>query len=137
MLKTYMVICAEDASIDTATNKIILYGILDSVMVPHVPAILPRLACVIGLIRDVDDPPIANIKLTVRSGGEAIAQTDVVSAFESNLQNRTVIRIDGLPIMNIGNLIFEVIDSDKNIIGSWTVYLTKATNNLFGDVTAG
>lgn len=113
MLKSSLILCAIGVVIDSRSNNVSVFNILEEISPVNFPAFLPEVAVLNFLERDsLDDQSIVNLTLRLSIGGESLFQQVLSVNFQDKLRNRTVINIGGLPIPRPGKLDFSIIIDD-------------------------
>ena len=106
MIRSTLMICAEEAIVDRVTNSASLINLLEEFSAGGFPALHQKLCVFNILVRDTADPNFIVGVLRARLGDAQIFQGELRFDFEDKLRARHVTRIVGLVIPAAGVLTF-------------------------------
>jgi hypothetical protein len=124
MLKTKYFLCAESAAADIRKNSVSVFHILENVIAPIFPFVIPRICIVASLERTTDEPSIMSLTLLVKLGEAQLFKGPLALNFAHLLQSRTFFEIGGLPVSASGNLNFHLL-RDSEELATWTISIER------------
>lgn len=130
-MRVYLFAICESYSIDAATNKVSVFGILDDVNSASYPTIIPRLSFVAQLHRD-DAPTNPAIELRFRQGAEEVWKRETTLDFGELRRARLVGEIGSLLVKVPGPMDVEIV-YQGNVLSSWQLSMNLIGPN--GEIT--
>lgn len=110
-------------------NTFSAFHILDNLVVPLFPYLLPRVCLLAAFQRAQEDPSMTSLTLVVTLGEVKIYSGPFVVNFAQQLQTRTLFEMGGLPIPSPGKLLFSLgRDADAAVaepLASWSLLIDR------------
>jgi len=117
MLRCRFIACADTALRDVETQQVSLIGILEEIMTPGFPVVLPRLAMYAMFDRDRDDPDNFACTLQLLIGGLTVGSCGFHLAFATALASRALIHVSDIMIPCSGILRAMVMHRSEAVAG--------------------
>ena len=117
-MKVHYICCAQSSSLDSKTNQLSLFHILDEIGGVAFPLVLPSL-CVAALFeREADDDAVQPFILAVSLDATLLASFTMSVDFARSRRNRTVNTIQGLVIPAAGLVTITLLQKSK-VLAEW------------------
>lgn len=132
-------LCADSATVDRTTNRLSIFNVIEQISGPTFPGFFPSLALVLMVRRKKSEPNSVDLKTVGTQDGKKIFELPFTLSFQTHLQARAVLTLQGIPLHKPGVLKFSVMNKNKEI-GSWPIPLIHAgqtTINLPATTSAG
>ncbi len=113
MIESTKVILAEDVCLDSTTNRISAFNLIESISTNTIPSIIPKIAFICFWERKPEDVASIHGIFTVSLNDEKILSHSVIVDFNENLMNRSIYRLNGIMIKKPGKMTFSVILENK------------------------
>lgn len=125
-MELLLLVCAESAIIDSATNRVSLFNILDEFSAPAFPTIMPNFSLVGILTRKAREAQKAAVRLRITLDGQKQPLLDAALKidFQRHLRSRVLTRMQGMPIPAPG-LITVNLRSKKGELGTWNIRVNQ------------
>ncbi|MBA7578945.1 hypothetical protein ES708_20811 [subsurface metagenome] len=104
MIKSNVMLCADNVIRDAETDLISIVGIAEDIIPEGLPLFIPRFMILIFLQRDDSDPSDIKCTLRITLNGDQLLEKTLTIGFKGKKRNRTIINIGGLPIAKQGIL---------------------------------
>lgn len=104
MITPKLILCAEGIVIDSQTNNISAFNILEELSPPVLPAILPRFFVLSVLERDEADSPRLDTHLRITVAEQVIVDQVFTVDFQGTTRARSVFGFGGMPLPQPGSL---------------------------------
>ena len=117
-MKVHYICCAQSSSLDSKTNQLSLFHVLDEIGGAAFPLVLPNL-CVASLFeREPEDGPLQSFNLAVALDGTLLASFTMSVDFSKSRRNRTVNTIQGLSIPATGTVTVSLLQKSR-VLAEW------------------
>lgn len=102
-------ICAQSISIDQLTNRVSIFNVLEQIVVPAFPVIVPELV-LFALIQREDEPVDLDFACSMRitANRNLVAQVNGAVRFAVGPTSRLVFNFAGLPVQAPGEIVFDL-----------------------------
>lgn len=125
MIRLLLCLTAQGITVDSQTNALSLYNILEGVAAESFPVFLQNISYLCLLQKDADDQSTYAATFRVLIDTDELLHQDVQLDFASRLRNRVIIRVPGLVVPRPGNLVFQLTLPDQ-INSEYTVAASLA-----------
>lgn len=105
------------------SNQLSISNIIEELTASNFPAAIHDTCLIIGFERDLSDPPVVPLNISLYNNNELLSEKDFSIDFESSKRNRTLLNIPVLLIAHSGFMKFEV-SSNKKKIGTCTIEIS-------------
>lgn len=123
MLRSKLFLCAESASIDSRSNTISAFHIIEMVNVAGFPAVVPRISVLAVLSREETDAVEANIHLEAFLGVQQLFSGPFPANFVG-LLSKSVVELQGMVLTGPGDLRF-ILKNGEEVLGSWSMMISQ------------
>jgi hypothetical protein len=115
----YIILC-QTSSIDTRTNSLSAFNVIDDLNLTSFPVFFPQLSLVVAFVKEPNEPNICQINLVVSIDDQQLSNV----ALQLNFQGRNHLRLDttmqAFAIPRPGLVSFSVNFDGRNL-GTWKV----------------
>jgi hypothetical protein len=111
-MKLMLICCAEGIAVDTQTNNVTLFNILEEIQPRTFPFAWPSFRVLSVMAREPDDPDEASYLLKIRVGDTEIYSQSVDFTFGEKQRHRQILNFQGMPIPEPGVLRVEALVGD-------------------------
>jgi hypothetical protein len=118
-MEVLLVTCAESAIVDTPSNRLSLFNLVEEIAGASFPGILPSVAFVIVLSRKKSEANRVPLKVTVALNSTILTEVPYTVAFQGKLRVRSILTLQGIPILEPGKLVFTA--KGPSISANWQV----------------
>ena len=124
-MKVHYIACAQSSSLDTKTNQLSLFHLLDEIGGPTFPLVLPSI-CVAALFeREAEDAPTPSFVLAVTLDGKLVASFTLSADFTKSRRSRAVNTIQGLTLPATGALAITVLQKTR-VLAEWRAPVVRS-----------
>ncbi len=124
-MKVHYITCATSSSLDTSSNQLSLFHILDEISGPAFPLFLPSF-CVAALFeREAKDAVVQPFILAISLDGMLIASFSMSVDFSGSRRNRSVNTVRGLTLPTPGLVTIGLLQKTK-ILAAWEAPALKS-----------
>jgi len=117
-VKVQYITCAKSSSVDSKTNQLSLFHVLDEIGAPSFPLHLQSV-CIAALFeREPDDALVQSYSLVIKLDGGLLASFTMTIDFTGARRNRSVNTIQGLTIPATGAVTIAIVQKGK-ILAEW------------------
>lgn len=113
MINSDLMLVAERVIIDTESNRLTIFNLLEDLNVNQFPLFIPSLNVLNMLSKDDGDETILQCKLVLKLNDEELLNQPITLNFQNNRRNRSIVRIGGLMIPQSGKLLFEFYQNEN------------------------
>lgn len=124
-MKLKTLLCAEHIIIDSQSGMLSCIGVMDSIVAPQFPVLIPRMAVMAILEKEDGDLDETTGNLTIAIGEHQLAQGPLLIGFQGMEGTRSIVSMGGVVIPQPGSL-RAVLTHDEQEIGEWTVRVELA-----------
>lgn len=124
MLSSKAMICARGIVIDSKTNNVSIFNILEQLNSEGFPLIIPEFSVFNFLERTSDDPSEYDLEVVITNNDVELLRGPLKVNFEDKFKNRAVISIGGLAVPNPGILRTSLLYKGQEL-GSWDIVVEK------------
>ena len=104
MIRSKLMLCADNVVRDAETNNISVFNIFEEFPLEALPALIPRFAILNILERDDDDDDEISCTLEMNLSGADIFTQQFDISFQDKNRTRSIVHIGGLPLSRPGTL---------------------------------
>ncbi len=119
-MKVIMFACAQSISIDSQTNNISLFNIIEEINVSSFPIVINNFVVFSFIIREESEPNSISCRLKLILGNELISEIPFELNFQSQNKVRSVVNIMGFIIPTPG-LLKVSLNSGEDDLSSWFI----------------
>ncbi len=119
MLKTQLLLLADDVVIDHEMNRISVFNIFEATKLLSFPALLPRVAAVASFTRASGDPTAFDLRIKLQLNDQDILSQEGIVQFHDRLSARVIFRMIPVPISGPGTMRFTIRDAVGSILGEY------------------
>lgn len=117
-MKVHYITCAQSSSLDTKTNQLSLFHILDEISGTAFPLVLPSI-CVAALFeREAEEGPTPSFVMAVTLDGKLLASFTLSTDFTHSRRSRTVNTVQGLTLPEPGALAISLLQKTR-VLAEW------------------
>jgi hypothetical protein len=123
--------CADSAVIDSRTNRLSLFNLVEELNAADFPCSISGLALVLVLLRSSSEPDETVVTVQSIQDGEIISSFSLPVQFHHHLRARVVADLDGLSARGAGIVELSIISSNQTLMASWKIrvnHLLRAAN---------
>jgi len=124
VLNLKLLLCADSNSLDSRSNTISAFHILEDFNAASFPVALPRVTVVAMVDREETDPSDIELQLRVYLGDKELFAGPFALNFAQRLSARALIEMQGIVVPNPGVLSFVLLNADQ-IFGSWAIRVSQ------------
>lgn len=125
MLKPKLILCAEGVVVDSNTNTISLFSIIEEIVTTELPSILAKLSVISVMEREANDPEAYELIFRLNNNKKELWTTSVTANFNGKYRARNVVVINGIPVEEPGELRF-IITYQNNLFQEYVIPVQKA-----------
>jgi hypothetical protein len=126
-VRCYLACVCENAIVSAPPQSgVSLISLVDAILAPGYPVIIPRLAAVFLFIRDTAEPEAVELTFRVTLDVDAILEVPAQISFAGKPTSRLQFDLGGFPVPRAGKLIFTVSQGDQEL-ANWKVDATTST----------
>jgi hypothetical protein len=125
MLGAQLMVCAQGVIRDADTNQCTIVNVIESVVVPRLPFVLPSLCVFAVLERGVRDLPSFECSLRVRVNDKEVFGREIQVMFGTALRSRVILYLEELPLEEIGVMQVRIVHGPTTI-GAWDVPILRS-----------
>ncbi|MEW6379010.1 MAG: hypothetical protein AB1611_05320 [bacterium] len=116
-MKCIISFCAEAVIIDSRTNNVSAFNLLEELHSPSFPVFIPRILFFALLERDDSDLNRYDLTLKVNNNEQLLLEVPTSADFQdpNKTRNRLIIEIGGLAIPSAGELGFTLIHAEQTV----------------------
>lgn len=107
-MKVQMAVLAQSASVDKFTNRLSIFNVIENIISPNFPLLIPDVVFVALVQRSPEDPRVCDGNLRVTLGDTKIGEQRIHLDFENAIFNRQIMNFRALPVSKTGDLCFEL-----------------------------
>lgn len=124
-MKVHYIACAQSSSLDTKTNQLSLFHLLDEIGGAAFPLVLSSI-CVAALFeREAEDASAPSFVLAVTLDGKLIASFTLSADFTKSRRSRAVNTIQGLTLPAPGALAISVLQKTR-VLAEWRAPVVRS-----------
>ena len=122
-------VCAESASVDSASNKLSLFNLAEEFSASGFPVMGSAFAVVTSLTRESADPDDIMITIGAALNGKMLFEVPFHVAFEGKPRMRAIANFDGVALATPGELVLYAAHKKKRL-GAWTILVVQASRSM-------
>ena len=125
MLSVRLLACAQGVIRDADTNQCTVINLVENLVVPSLPFVVPSL-CLFAIIeRGIRDPTSCTCSVRVRLNDAEVFGRDLAIDFGPALRNRTILYLEELPIDRAGVIQCRLLH-ETTTLGAWDMAVMRA-----------
>jgi hypothetical protein len=113
--------CTESAVIDSRTNRLSLFNIVEEIHAKNFPCVMSGLALVLVLLRSPLEPAEASVTVQSSQGGRRLSCFPLSVNFQQHLRTRVVADLNGLTAEEPGTVALSIISPSETLMASWKI----------------
>jgi hypothetical protein len=112
---------SESTAIDSRTNALSLFNVLEEILSPSFPVLIPKISIIALLERTLDEPTVLeSVTLEIRMDQDLLLTTPMNIDFQGRPRIRAIVEYQGFVVHRPGALTFTVRNADE-ILGIWRI----------------
>jgi hypothetical protein len=125
-MKLVMMALAQSGAVDSASNRISLFHIIEQMQSRAFPAPMPSMLLTMLFEKEAGDANTALLHTQAALDGSPLMDTQLNLSFQGRPRTRVMAGINGLSLPKPGLLVFSVLSEAKQVLGSWEVSVEQA-----------
>ena len=125
-MELVLLVCAESAIVDSTTQRVSLFNVMEEFNSPSFPVIVPQLSLVSIFSRSAreSETPVVQLRITLDGQKQPLFDAPISVDFRGHLRMRNLSNIQGMPISAPGLLKLEL-KSKKGALGAWKIRVNQ------------
>jgi hypothetical protein len=121
--------CAQTAVVDSRTNQLSLFNLLEEVHTSSFPYTISGLALVLVMLRTAEEPEEVFVTVQSTQGGRVLSGFSLALQFHHHLRTRVIADLNGLTAVGPGMIELSVLSPNQSIMASWKVRVNRSVDN--------
>jgi len=117
--------CAQSAVVDSRTNRLSLFNLLEELNATSFPCTISGLALTLVMLRTPEEPEEAFVTIQSTQEGRVLSGFSIALQFHRHLRTRVVADLNGLTAIGPGVIELSVLSPSQIIMASWKVKVNQ------------
>lgn len=119
-MRLLLTTCADSGSIDTTTNRLSIFNVIEEIQSALFPSTLPSLSLILALEKNKDESDDVSLTLIGTLNSADLFNFPLEASFDGKKRLRVIANLQGIPLDAPGRLIISVKDKNKSL-GIWPI----------------